>query len=81
MENHVIYLTFAKGELEPNEHLPNMYVSLGMMDYDGQNKQKVLDPFRRPGQYQRQLLGTGQPQNCVCEICASSQIKEYLKKI
>ena len=78
---HVIYLTFAKGELEPNEHLPNMYVSLGMMDYDGQNKKKVAESFRRPGQYQRQLLGTGQPQNCVCEICASSQIKEYLKKI
>ena len=37
---HVIYLTFAKGELEPNEHLPNMYVSLGMMDYDGQNRKK-----------------------------------------
>ena len=78
---HVIYLTFAKGELEPNEHLPNMYVSLGMMDYDGQNKKKRAGSFRRPGQYQRQLLGTGQPQNCVCEICASSQIKEYLKKI
>lgn len=46
---HVIYLTFAKGELEPNEHLPNMYVSLGMMDYDGQNKKKVLDLFGGQG--------------------------------
>lgn len=46
---HVIYLTFANGELEPNEHLPNMYVSLGMMDYDGQNKKKVLDLFGGQG--------------------------------
>lgn len=45
----VIYLTFAKGELEPNEHLPNMYVSLGMMDYDGQNKKKLLDLFGGQG--------------------------------
>ena len=46
---HVIYLTFTKGELEPNEHLPNMYVSLGMMDYDGQNKKKLLDLFGGQG--------------------------------
>lgn len=46
---HVIYLTFAKGELELNEHLPNMYVSLGMMDYDGQNKKKLLDLFGGQG--------------------------------
>lgn len=46
---HVIYLTFAKGELGPNEHLPNMYVSLGMMDYDGQNKKKLLDLFGGQG--------------------------------
>lgn len=46
---HVIYLTFAKGKLEPNEHLPNMYVSLGMMDYDGQNKKKLLDLFGGQG--------------------------------
>ena len=46
---HVIYLTFANGELEPNEHLPNMYVSLGMMDYDGQNKKKLLDLFGGQG--------------------------------
>lgn len=46
---HVIYLTFAQGELEPNEHLPNMYVSLGMMDYDGQNKKKLLDLFGGQG--------------------------------
>lgn len=46
---HVIYLTFTKGELEPNEHLPNMQVSLGMMDYDGQNKKKLLDLFGGQG--------------------------------
>lgn len=46
---HVIYLTFANGELEPNKHLPNMYVSLGMMDYDGQNKKKLLDLFGGQG--------------------------------
>ena len=46
---HVIYLTFAKDELEPNEHLPNMLVSLGMMDYDGRNKKKLLDIFGGQG--------------------------------
>ena len=46
---HVIYLTIAKGEQEPNEHLPNMYVSLGMMDYAGQNKKKLLDLFGGQG--------------------------------
>ena len=46
---HVIYLTFTKGELEPKEHLPNMHVSLGMMDYDGQNKKKLLDLFGGQG--------------------------------
>lgn len=46
---HVIYLTFAKGELEPNEHLPNMRVSLGMMDYDGENRKKLLDLFGGQG--------------------------------
>lgn len=46
---HVIYLTFTKDELEPNEHLPNMQVSLGMMDYDGQNKKKLLDLFGGQG--------------------------------
>ena len=46
---HVIYLTFTKGELEPNEHLPNMHVQLGMMDYDGGNKKKLLDLFGGQG--------------------------------
>ena len=58
-----------------------MYVSLGMMDYDGQNKKKVLDLFGGQGSINVNSWAPGQPQNCVCEICASSQIKEYLKKI
>lgn len=46
---HVVYLTFAKGELEPNEHLPNMHVQLGMMDYNGENKKKLLELFGGQG--------------------------------
>ena len=45
----VIYLTFAKGELEPHEHLPNMHVELHIMNYDGSGKRKLLDLFGGQG--------------------------------
>ena len=45
----VIYLTFAKGELEPHEHLPNMHVALHIMNYDGSGKRKLLDLFGGQG--------------------------------
>ncbi len=38
----VVYLTYRKGDLEPQEHLPNMQVELWLMDYDGGNKRKLL---------------------------------------
>ncbi len=31
----VVYLSYAKGHLDPGEHLPNMQVELWMMNEDG----------------------------------------------
>ena len=45
----VFYLTFRKDELEPNEHLPNMKVSLSVMNYDGSGNHKLLDFFGGQG--------------------------------
>lgn len=45
----VVYLSFVKGELDPEEHLPNMQVQLHMMDYDGSNEKKLLDVFGGQG--------------------------------
>ena len=45
----VIYLSYAKDELDPNEHLPNMNVELWLMDYDGNNKKKLLSFFGGQG--------------------------------
>lgn len=47
--SRVVYLTFKKGELDPNEHLPNMFVSLNLMDTDGKNKRKLIDFFGGQG--------------------------------
>ena len=47
--SQVLYLTFQKDELEPNEHLPNMNVSLSIMNYDGSNAHKLLDFFGGQG--------------------------------
>ena len=45
----VVYLTFKKDELDPSEHLPNMFVSLNLMDIDGKNKRKLIDFFGGQG--------------------------------
>lgn len=45
----VVYLTFREGDLEPHEHLPNMRVSLNLMNYDGSGKRKLLDFFGGQG--------------------------------
>lgn len=45
----VVYLTFKKGELDPQEHLSNMNVSLSVMDYNGSNKRKLIDFFGGQG--------------------------------
>lgn len=45
----VVNLSYRKGDLQPNEHLPNMQVQLWMMDYDGSNRQMILEFFGGQG--------------------------------
>ena len=45
----VVYLSYAKGELEPAEHLPNMRVELRMMDADGGNDRTLVRFFGGQG--------------------------------
>lgn len=45
----VVYISYRKGELDPAEHLPNMRVSLWIMDVDGNNQRKLLDLFGGQG--------------------------------
>ncbi len=45
----VVYLTFQKGDLDPSQHVANLYVSLSMMDYDGSNSRKLLEFFGGQG--------------------------------
>ena len=45
----VAYLSYAKGELEPNEHLPNMRVELRIMDADGANDRRLASFFGGQG--------------------------------
>ena len=45
----VVYLTFRKGDLDPDEHLPNMNVSVSVMNYDGSDARKLLTFFGGQG--------------------------------
>ena len=45
----VVYLSFARGELDPMEHLPNMRVQLRMMNADGTNDHRLLSFFGGQG--------------------------------
>ncbi len=45
----VVYLSFAKGELDPMEHLPNMRVQLRMMNADGTDDHRLLSFFGGQG--------------------------------
>ena len=45
----VVYLSFAKGELSPMEHLPNMRVQLRMMNADGTEDHRLLSFFGGQG--------------------------------
>lgn len=45
----VVYLAYRKGDLKPAEHLPNMQVELWLMDYNGENKRKVISLFGGQG--------------------------------
>lgn len=45
----VVYLTFKKGDLDPNQHLANLWVSLSVMSSDGSNVRKLVDFFGGQG--------------------------------
>lgn len=45
----VVNLSYRKGDLQPNEHLPNMQVQLWLMNYDGSNRRKILEFFGGQG--------------------------------
>lgn len=45
----VVYLSYGKDQLEPQEHLPNMPVELWLMDADGGNQHKILSLFGGQG--------------------------------
>lgn len=45
----VVYLVFHKGDLQPNEHLPDKNVELWLMDPDGSNQRKLFDLFGGQG--------------------------------
>ncbi|MCR5272448.1 MAG: TIM barrel protein [Lachnospiraceae bacterium] len=45
----IVYLSYSKDGLDPNEHLPNMNVSLSLMDADGDNDHVILEFFGGQG--------------------------------
>lgn len=45
----VVYLVFHKGDLEPDQHLPDKNVELWMMDPDGGSQRKLFDLFGGQG--------------------------------
>ena len=47
--NQVVYLSYSPCGLDASEHLPNMYVQLRLMDYDGGNDRLLLEFFGGQG--------------------------------
>lgn len=45
----VVYLSYRKGDLNPDEHLPNMEVEIWMMDADGSRQEKLITFFGGQG--------------------------------
>lgn len=45
----VVNLSYRKGDLLPSEHLPNMRVELWMMNYDGSEREKIMEFFGGQG--------------------------------
>lgn len=45
----IAYLTFKKGDLDPNQHVGNLNVSLSVMDYDGTNARELIRFFGGQG--------------------------------
>lgn len=45
----VVYLSYRKGDLDANEHLPNMQVELWVMNADSSNPHRVISMFGGQG--------------------------------
>ncbi len=45
----VVWLIFRKGDLKPDEHLPDKQVELWLMNYDGTDKKKIISLFGGQG--------------------------------
>ncbi len=45
----VVNLAYRRGDSHPGEHLPNMYVELWMMNYDGSGREKIMEFFGGQG--------------------------------
>ena len=45
----VVYLSYSRDGLDPNEHLPNMDVQLRLMNYDGSGDREILSFFGGQG--------------------------------
>jgi len=45
----VVYISYRKEDLKPAEHLPNLYVQLRMMNYDGSDDRELLELFGGQG--------------------------------
>ncbi|MBE5807835.1 MAG: transporter [Clostridiales bacterium] len=45
----VVYISYRQGDLEPEEHLPNMEVELWLMDADGSNRHRIATLFGGQG--------------------------------
>lgn len=45
----VVYLSYSRDGLDPDEHLPNMHVELGLMNADGSDDRTILEFFGGQG--------------------------------
>lgn len=45
----IVYIVYKKGDLEPNQHLPNLNVELKMMNYDGSGSHTICSLFGGQG--------------------------------
>ena len=48
-QKSIIYLSYEKGNIDPDEHLPEMNVQLYMIDFDGQNPRHLASFFGGQG--------------------------------
>jgi len=45
----VVYISYRKEDLKPEEHLPNLTVQLRLMNYDGSRDRQLLEFFGGQG--------------------------------